>query len=120
MNSHGRRARLRRVLLWARQDAPWKTGAEFVAAARAETLKMGGITVEGSRRDAGAHRRKRPPASRTTYIPFKSGGEAAVQMAGGHIDGNTNNPAENVGQWKAGQGRPICVFSATRLAPVRR
>ncbi len=38
-------------------------------------------------------------------------------MAGGHIDGNTNNPAENVGQWKAGQGRPICVFSAARLAP---
>ncbi len=37
-------------------------------------------------------------------------------MAGGHIDGNTNNPAENIGQWKAGQGRPICVFSANRLA----
>jgi tripartite-type tricarboxylate transporter receptor subunit TctC len=49
------------------------------------------------------------------YVPFKSGGEAAVQLAGGHIDSNTNNPAENVGQWKGGQATPVCVFSKTRL-----
>lgn len=102
-------------ILWTRQDAPWRTAGELVAAARTGTIKVGGSqskdldetlvrVIEGV---AGI---------KTTYIPFRSGGEAAVQLAGGHIDLNTNNPAENVGQWKAAQGRPICVFSTTRLA----
>ena len=30
-----------------------------------------------------------------TYIPFKSGAEAAVQLAGGHIDSHVNNPSES-------------------------
>ena len=38
-----------------------------------------------------------------------------MQLAGGHIDSNTNNPNENIGQWKAGLVKPLCVFSPTRL-----
>ena len=52
---------------------------------------------------------------RITYIPFKSGGEAAVQLAGGHINSHTNNPSESIGQWKGGTQRPICVFNPQRL-----
>lgn len=103
-------------LLWARQDAPWKTGAEFVAAAKAGQVKMGGSQSKDLDETL-VKILERAAGIKVTYIPFRSGGEAAVQMAGGHIDGNTNNPAENIGQWKAGQGRPICVFSAKRLAP---
>ena len=51
------------------------------------------------------------------YVPFKSGGEAAVQLAGGHIDSNVNNPNENIGQWKAGMVKPLCVFSPAAPAP---
>jgi len=102
-------------LLWARQDAPWKTGAEFVAAAKAGQVKMGGSQSKDLDETL-VRILERSAGIKVTYIPFKSGGEAAVQMAGGHIDSNTNNPAENVGQWKAGQGRPVCVFSANRLA----
>jgi tripartite-type tricarboxylate transporter receptor subunit TctC len=51
-----------------------------------------------------------------TYIPFKSGAEAAVQLAGGHIDSHVNNPSESIGQWKGGTQRPLCVFSPQRLA----
>ena len=40
------------------------------------------------------------------YVPFQGGSAAAVQLAGGHIDSNTNNPNENIGQWKAGQVKP--------------
>ena len=50
------------------------------------------------------------------YVPFQGGSAAAVQLAGGHIDSNTNNPNENIGQWKAGQVKPLCVFSPARLA----
>jgi putative tricarboxylic transport membrane protein len=102
-------------LLWARQDAPWKTGAEFVAAAKAGSIKMGGSQAKDLDETL-VRILEKATGIKTVYIPFKSGGEAAVQMAGGHIDGNTNNPAENIGQWKAGQGRPVCVFSTSRLA----
>ena len=50
------------------------------------------------------------------YIPFKSGGEAAVQLAGDHIAANVNNPNENLGQWQGGVIRPLCVFSPERMA----
>lgn len=102
-------------LLWTRQDAPWKTGAEFVAAAKAGQIKMGGSQSKDLDETL-VKILEKAAGIKVTYIPFKSGGEAAVQMAGGHIDTNTNNPAENVGQWKAGQGRPVCVFSSKRLA----
>ena len=41
--------------------------------------------------------------------------EVAVQLAGGHVAANVNNPQENVGQWRAGSVRPLCVFSSARL-----
>ncbi len=50
-----------------------------------------------------------------SYIPYKSGSEAAVQVAGGHIQANVNNPSESVEQWKAGVQKPLCVFEETRL-----
>lgn len=102
-------------LLWTRQDAPWKTGAELAAAAKAGTLKFGGSQSKDLDETL-VRIFERAMGIKVTYIPFKSGGEAAVQLAGGHIDANTNNPAENIGQWKAGQGRPLCVFSQVRLA----
>jgi len=37
-----------------------------------------------------------------SYLPYKSGGEAATQLVGKHIDANVNNPSENVEVWRAG------------------
>ncbi len=53
--------------------------------------------------------------SKLGYIPFKSGGEAAVQLAGEHIAANVNNPSENLGQWQAGMVKPLCVFKSEKL-----
>ena len=50
------------------------------------------------------------------YVPFKSGGEADVQLSGGHLDSHVNNPAESIGNWKAGKVRPLCVFNKETLA----
>ena len=41
------------------------------------------------------------------YVPFRSGSEVAVQLAGGHVAANVNNPQENMGQWRAGAIRPL-------------
>jgi len=104
-------------LLWTRPNAPWKSAAEYVAEAkkRPGELKMGGSQSKDTDQLL-VRIFEKASGIKLTYIPFKSGGEAAVQLAGGHIDSNTNNPAENVGQWKGGQATPLCVFSKTRLA----
>jgi len=103
-------------LLWVNANSEFKTTKDYIAAAKAkpETLKMGGSqskdtdqTLTSLIEDAAG--------VKFIYVPFQGGGLAAVQLAGGHIDSNTNNPNENIGQWKAGQVRPLCVFSPTRL-----
>jgi tripartite-type tricarboxylate transporter receptor subunit TctC len=105
-------------LLWVNSETPYKTPKEFLAAAKAAgagTFKMGGT---GSKREdhiitvaldkiAGAQ---------FTYIPYKSGGEAATQLVGKHIDSNVNNPSENIAQWRAGQVRALCVFAEQRMS----
>jgi putative tricarboxylic transport membrane protein len=53
-----------------------------------------------------------------TYIPYKGGGEVAVQLVGGHVDSTVNNPIEAVAQWRAGKVRPLCVFDPQPL-PVK-
>jgi putative tricarboxylic transport membrane protein len=50
--------------------------------------------------------------AKMTYIPFKGGGEVAVQLVGGHVDSTVNNPIEAVAQWRGGKLRPLCVFDA--------
>ena len=50
-----------------------------------------------------------------TYMPFKGGGDVAVQLVGKHIDSSVNNPIEAVAQWRAGKLRPLCVFDDKRM-----
>ncbi|MEQ1774575.1 MAG: tripartite tricarboxylate transporter substrate-binding protein, partial [Burkholderiales bacterium] len=50
-----------------------------------------------------------------TYLPFKGGGDVAVQLVGKHVDSTVNNPIEAVAQWRAGTLRPLCVFDDTRM-----
>src|SRR5512137_3216516 len=104
-------------LLWDNAESPYKTPKEFLDAAKAAngTFKMGGT---GSKREDHliTFALEKVYGSKFTYIPYKSGGEAATQLVGKHIDSNVNNPSENIAQWRAGQVRALCVFSDQRMA----
>ena len=103
-------------LLWVKQDSPYKTVSDYVKAAAAKPgdFKMGGAQSKDT--DEVLTRIIEKTANlKLTYIPFKSGAEAAVQLAGGHIDSHVNNPSESLGQWRGGTQRPICAFSPQRL-----
>jgi putative tricarboxylic transport membrane protein len=103
-------------LLWVKADAPYKDAKSYVEAAKAKPgeLKMGGSQSKDV--DQLLTRLiEKATGAKFTYVPFKSGNEAAVQLAGGHIDSNVNNPSENIGQWKANAVRPLCVFSPQRM-----
>jgi tripartite-type tricarboxylate transporter receptor subunit TctC len=104
-------------LLWTYTDAPYKTAKDIVEAARSKGagIKFGG----GHSKDTDHILTRlidRAVSTKVTYVPFKGGGEAAAQLAGGHIDANTNNPNENISHWKAGKVRPLCVFQSQRLS----
>ena len=59
---------------------------------------------------------KKASGAEFTYVPFKGGGDVAVQLVGGHINSTVNNPIEQVAHWRAGDTRPLCVFDSERLA----
>ena len=103
-------------LLWVKQDAPYKSVDEYLKAAAAKPgeFKMGGAQSKDT--DEVLTRMIEKAANvKLTYIPFKSGAETAVQLAGGHIDSHVNNPNESLGQWRGGTQRPLCAFSPQRL-----
>jgi putative tricarboxylic transport membrane protein len=103
-------------ILWVNANSPYKSVKEFADAAKAANppFKMGGT---GSKREdhiLTAFIEKRTGA-KFAYLPYKSGGEAATQLVGGHTASNVNNPSENVEEWRAGQVRALCVFDGERI-----
>ena len=103
-------------LLWVKEDAPYKSAKEYIAAVKAkpETFKMGGSQSKDTDQTL-TSMISAVTGAKFIYVPFQGGAAAGTQLAGGHVDSNTNNPNESIGQWKAGQVRPVCVFSPTKL-----
>jgi putative tricarboxylic transport membrane protein len=104
-------------LLWVKQDAPYQSVKDVLKgmADRKGDWKMGGALSKDTD-EMLTHLIEKVANVKTTFIPYKSGGETSAQLAGGHIDSHTNNPSESIGQWKALTQRPVCVFNTHRLA----
>jgi tripartite-type tricarboxylate transporter receptor subunit TctC len=107
-------------VLWVNADSPHKTAKDYVAAIKGGQpgeFKMGGT---GSKQEDQiiTVALEKAAGQKMTYIPYKGGGEVAVQLVGGHVHSSVNNPIEAVAQWRAGKVRPLCVFDAHAL-PVK-
>ena len=108
---------LDQFVLWVNNESPHKTAKDYFAAVKAagpSKMKMGGT---GSKQEdqiltVGI---EKATGTKFIYIPFKGGGDVAVQLVGKHIDSSVNNPAEAVAQWRAGQLRALCVFDEQRM-----
>ena len=108
---------LDQFVLWVNADSPYKTAKEYIAAVKAAgplKFKMGGT---GSKQEdqiltVGL---EKATGIKFIYVPYKGGGEVAVQLVGKHVDSTVNNPIEAVAQWRAGSLRPLCVFDDTRM-----
>nr|WP_094842029.1 tripartite tricarboxylate transporter substrate binding protein [Bordetella genomosp. 11] len=102
-------------VLWVNAKSPYQTVDQFIAAAKANKLKMGGTSSKREDQMITAMV-EHATGAKFIYIPYKGGGEAATQLSGNHIDANVNNPAESVAQWRAGEHRALCVFAEQRLS----
>jgi putative tricarboxylic transport membrane protein len=104
-------------VLWVNAESPFKTTKDYVDAIKAGEsgkYKMGGT---GSKQEDQiiTVAIDRVTGKKLTYVPYKGGGEVAVQLVGKHIDSTVNNPIEAVAQWRAGALRPLCVFDSKPL-----
>ena len=104
-------------VLWVNADTPYKTAKDYLTAVKSggpNKFKMGGT---GSKQEDQiiTVALDKLTGSKFTYIPYKGGGDVAVQLVGKHVDSTVNNPIEAVAQWRAGQLRPLCVFDSQRM-----
>ena len=108
---------LDQFVLWVNAETPYKTAKDYLDAVKAggaNKFKMGGT---GSKQEDQIITVAIEKASgvKFTYVPFKGGGDVAVQLVGKHIDSSVNNPIEAVAQWRAGSLRPLCVFDNDKM-----
>jgi putative tricarboxylic transport membrane protein len=103
-------------VLWVNADTPYKSVKEYIDAVKKEPgkFKMGGT---GSKQEDQiiTVAIEKATGAKFSYIPFRGGGEVAVQLVGKHVDSTVNNPIEAVGQWRANSLRPLCVFDGKPL-----
>ncbi|WP_207099450.1 tripartite tricarboxylate transporter substrate binding protein [Paracoccus shandongensis] len=104
-------------LVWVKADSPYQTVMDLVNAAKDApgTIPFGGSQSKDTDETLVALIEQTTGAD-FKYVPFNGGGEVGVQLAGGHVAANVNNPNENAGQWQAGAIRPLCVFAPQRMA----
>jgi tripartite-type tricarboxylate transporter receptor subunit TctC len=104
-------------VLWVNAETPYKTSKEYIEAAKKAgpgKMKMAGT---GSRQEDQiiTVSIEQKTGAKFTYIPFKGGGDVAVQLVGKHADSTVNNPIEAVAHWRGGKLRPLCVFDPKRM-----
>ncbi len=108
---------LDQFVLWVNAESPYKTAQAYLDAVKAapnNTFKMAGT---GSRQEDQiiTVALDKFAGRKFTYIPFKGGGDVAVQLVGNHVNSTVNNPIEAVAHWRGGKLRPLCVFDRERM-----
>jgi len=99
-------------VLWVNAETPYKTVADYMKAIKSGTdgqFKMAGT---GSKQEDQiiTVALEKAVGKKMTYVPFKGGGDVAVQLVGKHVDSTVNNPIEAIAHWRSGALRPLCVF----------
>jgi len=99
-------------VLWVHAETPYKTAQDYLDAVKAGKdgqFKMAGT---GSKQEDQiiTVAMEKVVGKKMTYVPYKGGGDVAVQLVGKHVDSTVNNPIEAIAHWRSGALRPLCVF----------
>jgi putative tricarboxylic transport membrane protein len=99
-------------VLWVNEESPHKTAKAYFDAIKAapdKSFKMGGT---GSKQEDQIITvlMEKAAGKKMVYIPYKGGGDVAVQLVGKHVDSTVNNPIEAESHWRAGKLRALCVM----------
>jgi len=108
---------LDQFVLWVNEDSPYKTARAYLDAVKAappNTFKMGGT---GSKQEDQiiTVMIEKAAGKKLSYIPYKGGGDVAVQLVGNHVSSTVNNPIEAESHWRAGKLRALCVMDKAAM-----
>ena len=99
--------------------SPFKTLAEFVAAAKAKPGELNYATVgPATTQHIAFEMFNRAAGIKLTYVPYGGGAPATTALVGGHVMAVLANPSEVMEQVKADKLRAIAVASRERFAPL--
>jgi putative tricarboxylic transport membrane protein len=99
-------------VLWVNAESGIKSTQDFVKALKAGAPGQYKMAGTGSKQEDQiiTVAIEKAVGKKMVYVPFKGGGDVAVQLVGKHVDATVNNPIEAVSHWKSGSLRPLCVF----------
>ena len=108
-------------VLWVNAETPYKTAKEYLDAVKAagpSKFKMGGT---GSKQEdqiltVGI---EKATGTKFIYVPFKGGGEVAVQLVGKHVDSTRQQPDRGGGAVARRPAARRCACSTTSACPTR-
>jgi putative tricarboxylic transport membrane protein len=102
--------------LWVPADAPYRNSQDFIKQAKTQpgVISIGGLSVKQEDQIVVVAMEQAKSVS-FNYVPFKAGGDIAIQLAGKNIDASVNNPSEGIQLWQAGKIKPLCVFDSKRM-----
>lgn len=102
-------------LIVVRADAPWKTGQEFIAHARANPGKIRvGTPGEGTTSHLNLEELRRVSGANLTHVPFAGWAESSAALLGGHIEAVVAQPGEAYPQVQGKKMRALGVFNPKR------
>jgi tripartite-type tricarboxylate transporter receptor subunit TctC len=102
-------------LLAVKQDAPWKTAQELIAAAKQNPGKFRvGTPGEGTSSHLNLEELMRLTDTKLTHVPFAGWAEGSPALLGGHIEAIVAQPGEVRPHVEAKRMRVLGVFQTTR------
>jgi putative tricarboxylic transport membrane protein len=102
--------------LWVNEETPYKTAKEYLDAVKKEPGKfMMGGTGSAQEDQIITVMLEQAFGVKFSYVPFKGGGDVAVQLVGKHVNSTVNNPAEAVSHWKAKRLKPLATIDHERI-----
>jgi tripartite-type tricarboxylate transporter receptor subunit TctC len=101
------------VILAVRADSPWKSYAEFIAAAKSGGLSYGSFGIASSFHIYG-ETMKRAAGVDITHVPYKGEALILTDLLGGQISAGFNSIGTALPQIKAGRVRPLALVGSVR------
>ena len=99
--------------------SPYRTFAEFIAAARAKPAELSIASVgPNTTQHIAIERLKRLAGINLTYVPYTGGAPAINALLGGHVTAVLQNYSEIGEQLRAGKLRALATPSAKRIEPL--
>jgi len=104
-------------VLWVNAEAPYKTAGEYMTALKSGTANQFKMAGTGSKQEDQiiTVALEKKVGKKMTYVPYKGGGDVAVQLVGKHVDSTVNNPIEAESHWRAGKLRALCVMDKDKM-----